>query len=89
MSTVKQRLKQIMEAMGLNLLSPATTSEGITKNMMQKLWISKTDTVTTNILEPFCKRYSIVNCNYLFRVEGSMFLDEDEMRASLSPKEAQ
>lgn len=88
MSTVKERLKEIMDALELNPLSPSTTCEGITKNMMQKLWASKTETVTTNILVPFCKRYSKVNCNYLLRGEGSMFLDDDT-QTTLSQKEAQ
>ena len=43
--------------------------------MLQNLWNSKTDTVTTNILVPFCKRYTEVNCNWLLRGEGSMFLN--------------
>lgn len=74
MSTVKSRLKEVMDALGLKDLTPASTCEGITKNMMQKLWKSETDAVTSNILVPFVEHYKQVNCNYLLRGEGDMFL---------------
>ena len=74
MSTVKDRLKEVMDAMGLKPLTPASTCDGITKNMMYKLWQSETGVVSSNILEPFCKTYTNVNCNYLLRGEGEMFL---------------
>lgn len=74
MSTVKSRLKEVMDALGLDRFTPASTCEGITKNMMQKLWNSDTGVVTSNILEPFAKRYTNVNCNYIIRGEGEMFL---------------
>lgn len=74
MSTVKERLKEVMDTLGLKPLTPASTCDGITKNMMYKLWQSETDNVSSNILEPFCKKYSNVNCNYLIRGEGKMFL---------------
>lgn len=74
MSTVKSRLKEVMDALGLKDLTPASTCDGITKNMMQKLWKSETDTVTSNILVPFVQTYKEVNCNYLLRGEGEMFL---------------
>ena len=74
MSTVKDRLKEVMDALGLKPLTPSSTCEGITKNMMYKLWQSETGVVSSNILEPFCKQYTNVNCNYLLRGEGEMFL---------------
>lgn len=74
MST-KTRLKEIMVALRVQPYQLATTCEGITKSMLQNLWNSETETVTTNILEPFCKRYPEVNCNWLLRGEGSMFLN--------------
>lgn len=77
MSTVKSRLKEAMDALGLKPLTPASTCEGISKNMMQKLWASKTDTVTSNILEPFCKQYPQVSCSYLLRGDGPMLIETD------------
>ena len=74
METVKDRLKKVMDALELKPLTPASTCEGITKNMMYKLWQSETGAVSSNILEPFCKQYLEVNCNYLLRGEGEMFL---------------
>lgn len=84
MSTVKSRLKEVMDALGLKDLTPASTCEGITKNMMQKLWKSETDAVTSNILVPFVETYKEVNCNYLLRGEGEMFLsiEKDTPQAS-------
>ena len=63
-----------MDALSLSPLTPASTCDGITKNMMQKLWKSETDTVTSKILVPFVMQYKTVNCNYLLRGEGEMFL---------------
>lgn len=77
METVKSRLKSVIEALNLRPLSPASTCKGITKAMMQRLWASDTDTVTTNILVPFCETYSYVNCNWLIRGVGSMFIEEE------------
>lgn len=76
-NTVKGRLKLAMEALGLSPLAPASICQGITKNMMQKLWNSETNTVTTNILEPFCNHFTQVNCNWLMRGTGSMFISEE------------
>lgn len=87
MSTVKERLKQVMNELGISPLTPASTCEGITKNMMQKLWASETDTVTTNILEPFCNHYTQVDCNWLMRGVGEMFIQKDT--TMFSQKEAQ
>lgn len=67
-----------MDALGLKPLTPASTCDGITKNMMYKLWQSETDAVSSNILEPFCKKYKNVNCNYLLRGEGEMFLGSEK-----------
>lgn len=78
MSTVKSRLKEVMDAMGIDKYTPATTCEGVTKSMLQNLWNSPTDTITSNVLEPFCKRYPTVSCNYLLRGEGPMFEDDIE-----------
>lgn len=78
MKTTKARLIEVMDALGIKQYELATTCEGITKNMLQNLWNSQTDTVTTNILEPFCKRYPEVNCNWLLRGEGSMFLNTQQ-----------
>ena len=64
-----------MDALGIKQYELATTCEGITKNMLQNLWSSQTETVTTNILEPFCRRYPEVNCNWLLRGDGSMLLN--------------
>lgn len=75
MRTTKQRLIEVIDALGLKQYELATTCEEITKNMLQNLWNSSTETVTTNILEPFCRRYPEVNCNWLLRGEGSMFLN--------------
>lgn len=77
-SSVKIRLKQAMEALELSPYSLATVCDGITKNMLQTLWNSETDTVTTNVLEPFCKHYTQINCNWLMRGEGSMFINQSE-----------
>lgn len=74
METVRDRLKKVMDALELKPLTPASTCDGITKNMMYKLWQSDTGAVSSNILEPFCKQYNNVNCNYLLRGEGDMFL---------------
>lgn len=74
MSTVKDRLKNVMDALELKPLTPASTCEGITKNMMYKLWQSDTGNVSSNILEPFCKTYKNVSCTYLLRGEGDMFV---------------
>lgn len=79
METVRDRLKQVMDAMGLKSLTPATTCKGITKNMMSKLWNqSTTGDVNSKILVPFCETYTQVNCNWLLRGVGSMFLNEVE-----------
>lgn len=77
-STVKIRLKQAMEALELSPYSLASVCDGITKNMLQTLWNSETDTVTTNVLEPFCKHFTQINCNWLMRGEGSMFINQSE-----------
>lgn len=74
METVKDRLKKVMDALELKPLTPASTCNGITKNMMYKLWQSETGAVSSKILEPFCKQYPQVNCNYLLRNEGEMFI---------------
>lgn len=80
METVRDRLKQVMDAMGLKSLTPASTCKGITKNMMSKLWNqSTTGDVNSKILVPFCETYSNVNCNWLLRGVGSMFIDEEEV----------
>ena len=86
METVRERLKKVMDAMGLKPLTPASTCEGITKNMMYKLWQSETGAVSSNILEPFCKKYAEVNCNYLIRGEGEMFVGI-EKETKPEPKE--
>ena len=78
MNTVKDRLKEVMDALGLQPLTPASTCDGITKNMMQKLWKSETGAVTSNILVPFVLHYTTVNCNYLLRGVGEMFLSEKD-----------
>lgn len=78
METVKDRLKKIMDALELKPLTPASTCEGITKNMMYKLWQSDTGAVSSNILEPFCKKYKEVDCNYLLRGEGDMFVGSEK-----------
>lgn len=85
-SSVKIRLKQAMEALELSPYSLATICDGITKNMLQTLWNSETDTVTTNVLEPFCKHFTQINCNWLMRGEGSMFINQSEV-TSLSNNE--
>lgn len=85
METVKSRLKTVIEALNLRPLSPASTCKGITKAMMQRLWASDTDTVTTNILVPFCETYTSVNCNWLIRGVGSMFIDEEEQVSNNIP----
>lgn len=86
METVRDRLKKVMETLGLKPLTPASTCDGITKNMMYKLWQSETGAVSSNILEPFCKEYTEVNCNYLLRGEGDMFLGIEKETLS-EPKE--
>lgn len=86
METVRDRLKKVMDELGLKPLTPASTCEGITKNMMYKLWQSDTGAVSSNILEPFCKQYINVNCNYLLRGDGDMFLGI-EKETSVSSKE--
>ncbi len=73
MSTVKSRLKEVIDAMGVKPYSLESTCEGVTKSMLQNLWNSPTDTVTSNILEPFCKAYPNVSCKYLLTGEGPMF----------------
>lgn len=85
-SSVKIRLKQAMDALELSPYSLATICDGITKNMLQTLWNSETDTVTTNVLEPFCKHFTQINCNWLMRGEGSMFINQSEV-TSLSNNE--
>lgn len=75
METTKERLKNIMDALGLKPLTPASTCPGITKNAMQGLWNSDTGNVSSSILEPFCAHYRNVNCNYLLRGTGPMFIE--------------
>lgn len=78
METVRDRLKQVMDAMGLKSLTPASTCKGITKNMMSKLWNqSTTGDVNSKILVPFCETYTNVNCNWLLRGVGNMFIEEE------------
>lgn len=86
METVRDRLKQVMDAMGLKSLTPASTCKGITKNMMSKLWNqSTTGDVNSKILVPFCEKYTSVNCNWLIRGVGSMFIDEEEQVSNNIP----
>lgn len=86
METVRDRLKQVMDAMGLKSLTPASTCKGITKNMMSKLWNqSTTGDVNSKILVPFCETYTSVNCNWLIRGVGSMFIDEEEQVSNNIP----
>lgn len=82
MSTVKSRLKEVMDAIGIDKYTPASTCEGITKSMLQNLWNSSTDTVTSNVLEPFCKTYPQVSCTYLLKGEGPMFENNDGIQKS-------
>ena len=86
METVKDRLKKVMDELGLKPLTPASTCEGITKNMMYKLWQSKTGTVSSNILEPFCKQYTEVDCNYLLRGYGDMFISCEKETLEIESK---
>lgn len=87
-SSVKIRLKQAMNALELSPYSLASVCDGITKNMLQTLWNSKTDTVTTNVLEPFCKHFTQINCNWLMRGEGSMFINQIEVASLLNNEDA-
>ena len=87
-SSVKIRLKQAMNALELSPYSLASVCDGITKNMLQTLWNSKTDTVTTNVLEPFCKHFTQINCNWLMRGEGSMFINQIEAASLLNNEDA-
>lgn len=91
METVRDRLKQVMDEMGLKPLTPASTCEGITKNMMHKLWNqSTTGDVTSKILVPFCNHYTNVNCNWLLRGDGEMFIKEsDKIGSSVSNSQHQ
>lgn len=89
MSTVKSRLKEIIDAMGVKPYSLESTCEGVTKSMLQNLWNSQTDTVTSNILEPFCKAYPQVNCRYLLTGEGSMFVNEKSSGAEFTANDAE
>lgn len=89
MGTTKTRLIEVMDALGLKQYELATTCEGITKNMLQNLWNSATETVTTNVLEPFCRKYPEVNCNWLLRGEGSMFKNTENTVPDTSDKAKQ
>lgn len=82
METTKDRLRKVIDALGIRPLTPATTCPGITKNAMQGLWNSETGNVSSSILEPFCKIYEQVNCNYLLRGTGPMFLESIDNNTS-------
>lgn len=83
MGTVKSRFDEILNELGVKLYSLETTCEGITKSMLQNLKKSPTDTITSNILEPFCKAYPTVSCEYLLRGTGTMFLNQNEDNDSI------
>lgn len=83
MGTVKSRFDEILNELGVKFYSLETTCEGITKSMLQNLKNSPTDTITSNILEPFCKAYPTVSCEYLLRGTGTMFLDQNEDNVSI------
>lgn len=78
MDSVKDRLRKVVDALGIKPLTPASTCPGITKAMMYSMWNSDTGAVSSNILEPFCQVYVRVNCNYLLRGTGPMFLEGNE-----------
>lgn len=82
METVKDRLKKVFDALGIKPLTPASTCEGISKAMLHSMWNSETGAVSSNILEPFCLKYDTVNCNYLLRGTGPMFLEGNENTTS-------
>ena len=75
--TKKDRLFEVMEALGLSDYRVYTDVPEITKNMMTKLRNGETKDASSKILEPFCKHYKKVNPSYLLIGDGQMFLSDN------------
>lgn len=74
----KDRLYEVMDALGLSDYRVYTDVPEITKNMMVKLRNGETKEVSSKILEPFCKHYQQVNPTYILIGEGPMFLTDSD-----------
>lgn len=81
METTKDRFKKVLDVLGIKPLGLASILPEVSKSALQALWTSKTGVMSTVILEPFCAHFKNVNCNYLLRGEGPMFLDGIENSA--------
>lgn len=82
METTKDRFKKVLDALGIKPLGLASILPEVTKGALHGLWASETGAISTNILEPFCTHYTNVNCNYLLRGTGPMFLEGSEFETS-------
>lgn len=74
----KDRLYEVMDALGLSDYRVYTDVPEITKNMMVKLRNGETKEVSSKILKPFCKHYQQVNPTYILIGEGPMFLTDSD-----------
>lgn len=80
--TKKDRLFEVMEALGLSDYRVYTDVPEITKNMMTKLRNGETKDASSKILEPFCKHYKQANPSYLLIGEGPMLVGDGNMVTS-------
>jgi hypothetical protein len=74
----KDRLYEVMNALGLTDYRVYTDVPEITKNMMVKLRNGETKDASSRLLEPFCKYYRQVNPSYILTGEGSMLTSGDQ-----------
>ena len=81
--TKKDRLFEVMEALGLSDYRVYTDVPEITKNMMTKLRNGETKDASSKILEPFCKHYKKVNPSYLLIGDGQMFLSDNTTQPNI------
>lgn len=86
METTKDRFRKILDALNIKPLGLASILPDVSKSALQGLWTSRTGTISTVILEPFCAHFTDVNCNYLLRGVGPMFLVGTENDTSEQPR---
>lgn len=82
--TKKDRLFEVMEALGLSDYRVYTDVPEITKNMMTKLRNGETKDASSKILEPFCKHYKQANPSYLLIGKGPMLISDTDKQEALT-----
>lgn len=76
MSSIKERLYEVMEMLGLNDYKVYTNVKSVTKNMMSKLRSGDTGEVSTKIIAPFCSYYEQANPDYILTGRGKPLKEE-------------